>query len=141
MSEVGRSNICPNAVSLFFIDCCLLAALFCAFSVSCLFLRSLRLLSIILAIMTQLNEKEMGSLDEQDGEQKNKRNTGVESEVSYDLAVSKDGVRLHPQPTPDPRDPLNWSTVRKNTVLGIVMFKYANHFCGLQRSSQTYEIG
>lgn len=38
--------------------------------------------------------------------------------------VTKDGVKLHPQPTGDPLDPLNWSSMRKHTILGIVMFKY-----------------
>ena len=39
--------------------------------------------------------------------------------------ITQDGVKLHPQPTADPLDPLNWSPWRKNTILGIVMFKYA----------------
>ncbi|KAL2828827.1 major facilitator superfamily domain-containing protein, partial [Aspergillus pseudoustus] len=38
--------------------------------------------------------------------------------------VEQDGVRVHPQPTADPLDPLNWSRLQKNTILGIVMFKY-----------------
>ncbi|KAJ9386885.1 hypothetical protein DTO063F5_3543 [Paecilomyces variotii] len=38
--------------------------------------------------------------------------------------VTKDGFKLHPQPTADPLDPLNWSSMRKHTILGIVMFKY-----------------
>lgn len=36
--------------------------------------------------------------------------------------ISKDGVRLHPQPTADPLDPLNWSSFRKHTILAIVMY-------------------
>jgi hypothetical protein len=36
----------------------------------------------------------------------------------------QDGVRVHPQPTSDPLDPLNWSKLQKNGILGIVMFKY-----------------
>ncbi|RDW63117.1 putative MFS transporter [Aspergillus mulundensis] len=31
---------------------------------------------------------------------------------------------IHPQPTSDPLDPLNWSRLQKHTILGIVMFKY-----------------
>ncbi|PLN78451.1 MFS general substrate transporter [Aspergillus taichungensis] len=31
---------------------------------------------------------------------------------------------LHPQPTSDPLDPLNWSAFQKNSILGIVMLKY-----------------
>ncbi len=36
--------------------------------------------------------------------------------------VFKDGVKLHPQPTADPLDPLNWSSFRKNTILATVMY-------------------
>lgn len=35
--------------------------------------------------------------------------------------VVKDGMKLHPQPTSDPLDPLNWSSARKNSILAIVM--------------------
>ena len=52
---------------------------------------------------------------------KNKPETDVE--VSYDSRVARNGMKLHPQPTADPRDPLNWPTAKKNTILGIVMFK------------------
>ncbi|KAL3460324.1 major facilitator superfamily domain-containing protein [Aspergillus heterothallicus] len=38
--------------------------------------------------------------------------------------VEKDGVHVHPQPTTDSLDPLNWPRMQKNTILGIVMFKY-----------------
>lgn len=38
-------------------------------------------------------------------------------------AVTKDGIRIHPQPTTDPLDPLNWSPWRKNSILSIVMIK------------------
>ena len=41
---------------------------------------------------------------------------------SYDIGISKDGVRLHPQPTADPLDPLNWSFAKKHTILAIVMY-------------------
>lgn len=36
--------------------------------------------------------------------------------------VSKDGVVLHPQPTADALDPLNWSAWKKNSILAIVMY-------------------
>lgn len=39
-------------------------------------------------------------------------------------AKEHDGMRLHPQPTSDPLDPLNWSAVRKHTILAIVMALY-----------------
>lgn len=38
--------------------------------------------------------------------------------------ILKDGVRLHPQPTADPLDPLNWSSFRKHIILAIVMYLY-----------------
>jgi hypothetical protein len=37
------------------------------------------------------------------------------------LTRSREGVVLHPLPTTDVLDPLNWSTFRKHTILGIVM--------------------
>ncbi|KAJ5219446.1 Major facilitator superfamily domain general substrate transporter [Penicillium cinerascens] len=39
-------------------------------------------------------------------------------------AVDKNGIRLHPQPTSDPLDPLNWSSLQKHGILSIVMLKY-----------------
>ncbi|KAJ5587469.1 uncharacterized protein N7459_003234 [Penicillium hispanicum] len=44
--------------------------------------------------------------------------------VVYEPAVDNSGIRLHPQPTPDELDPLNWSSLQKHTILFIVMFKY-----------------
>ena len=38
--------------------------------------------------------------------------------------VTRDGFRLHPQPTTDPLDPLNWSSFQKHSILAVVMFKY-----------------
>jgi hypothetical protein len=40
--------------------------------------------------------------------------------------VTRDGIRLHPQPTTDPLDPLNWSSFQKHSILAIVMFKYVH---------------
>ena len=37
-----------------------------------------------------------------------------------------DDPQVFPKPTADPLDPLNWSSFRKHTILGIVMFKYVN---------------
>lgn len=39
-------------------------------------------------------------------------------------AVHKGGVKVHPQPTSDPLDPLNWSRLQKHVILSIVMLKY-----------------
>lgn len=44
-------------------------------------------------------------------------------EESYESGVTKDGMRLHPQPTSDPLDPLNWSSFKKHLILAIVMWK------------------
>lgn len=40
-----------------------------------------------------------------------------------DNVVMKDGIRVHPQPTSDPLDPLNWTTFQKHTILAIIMYK------------------
>ncbi|KAK2762556.1 hypothetical protein FQN53_007446 [Emmonsiellopsis sp. PD_33] len=44
--------------------------------------------------------------------------------LDQDQGVMKDGIRLHPQPTSDPLDPLNWSSLQKHSILAIVMIKY-----------------
>jgi hypothetical protein len=44
-------------------------------------------------------------------------------ETVIEGAVTKDGIKVHPQPTTDPLDPLNWSTWRKSVILAIVMIK------------------
>jgi hypothetical protein len=50
------------------------------------------------------------------------RDTSSDSED--EILVTKDGIKLHPQPTADPLDPLNWSFLKKHVILGIVMLKY-----------------
>lgn len=44
--------------------------------------------------------------------------------VGVDTIVTRDGMRLHPQPTSDPLDPLNWSSLHKHSILAIIMFFY-----------------
>ena len=34
-----------------------------------------------------------------------------------------ESTKVHPQPTTDPLDPLNWSTLQKHVILSIVMLK------------------
>ena len=46
------------------------------------------------------------------------------TQILYQVAVNKNGIKLHPQPTSDSLDPLNWSSLQKHTILAIVMFKY-----------------
>ncbi|PYI04563.1 MFS transporter [Aspergillus sclerotiicarbonarius CBS 121057] len=41
-----------------------------------------------------------------------------------DLPIEQHGMHVHPTPTADPLDPLNWPHCQKHTILGIVMFKY-----------------
>jgi len=43
---------------------------------------------------------------------------------AHEAFVVRDGIRVHPQPTSDPLDPLNWSSFRKHSILAIVMFSY-----------------
>ncbi|KAL4761207.1 putative MFS transporter [Aspergillus foveolatus] len=45
------------------------------------------------------------------------------AENNEPLPVEQNGVRVHPQPTCDPLDPLNWSWLQKHTILAIVMLK------------------
>ncbi|KAJ9664904.1 hypothetical protein H2201_004956 [Coniosporium apollinis] len=45
-------------------------------------------------------------------------------EVDLPPMVLKDGIRLHPQPTSDPLDPLNWTSLKKHTILAVVMALY-----------------
>ncbi|KAJ5807574.1 Major facilitator superfamily domain general substrate transporter [Penicillium robsamsonii] len=49
---------------------------------------------------------------------------GQDTQVLYSTTVNENGIRLHPQPTADPLDPLNWSKFQKHVILSIVMFKY-----------------
>ena len=43
--------------------------------------------------------------------------------IDIEAATTPDGLKLHPQPTADALDPLNWSKLRKHTILAIVMLK------------------
>ncbi len=51
-----------------------------------------------------------------------KRSVTLNGSPSEDIAVVRDGMKLHPQPTADPLDPLNWSSAKKHTILAIVMY-------------------
>ncbi|KAF4152129.1 hypothetical protein CNMCM6069_002551 [Aspergillus lentulus] len=48
----------------------------------------------------------------------------IELGVIGETTIEQNGIKIHPQPTSDPLDPLNWSRLEKHTILGIVMFKY-----------------
>lgn len=60
-----------------------------------------------------LNEKKLQELPATNG--------GSELETIAGPSITKDGIALHPQPTSDPLDPLNWSSVKKHGILAIVM--------------------
>ena len=40
-----------------------------------------------------------------------------------DTSLNQNETKIHPQPTSDALDPLNWSRLQKNSILGIVMLK------------------
>ncbi|KXL43954.1 hypothetical protein M433DRAFT_68893 [Acidomyces richmondensis BFW] len=47
--------------------------------------------------------------------------TTVSSDATqFEVKRSKHGVKLEPQPSDDPQDPLNWSMRRKITILGVI---------------------
>ncbi|GMF77776.1 unnamed protein product [Aspergillus oryzae] len=46
-------------------------------------------------------------------------------------SVERDGVKIHPPPTSDPLDPLNWPRVQKHSILGIVNWTVAIPALGL----------
>jgi hypothetical protein len=48
----------------------------------------------------------------------------IEEEVrkSYGTILKDEKVSLQPEPTRDSLDPLNWSSIRKHTILAIVMW-------------------
>ncbi len=43
---------------------------------------------------------------------------------SAENLVMRDGIRVHPQPTSDPLDPLNWSSFQKHSILAVIMLKF-----------------
>ena len=48
----------------------------------------------------------------------------TEHDIEHHAPITKDGIALHPQPTSDPLDPLNWSSLKKHIILAIVMALY-----------------
>lgn len=51
------------------------------------------------------------------------------TEPAPEILVSKDGLKLFPQPVQgDSLDPLNWSTLQKHSILAIVMALYVAAF-------------
>lgn len=59
------------------------------------------------------------------------------TQILYQAAVNKNGIKLHPQPTSDSLDPLNWSSFQKHTILAIVMFKYVPNYLDIFCRSKT----
>jgi hypothetical protein len=52
-----------------------------------------------------------------------KQSSPIELGVIGETTLEQNGIKIYPQPTSDPLDPLNWSRLEKHTILGIVMFK------------------
>ncbi|KPI39129.1 putative transporter [Cyphellophora attinorum] len=82
--------------------------------------------------MADLNEK-TGDVESSSGtpppttdvnKEKLEASTIAPPPVGVDHIVTKDGMRLHPQPTSDPLDPLNWTFLQKHSILAIIMFFY-----------------
>lgn len=72
---------------------------------------------------SELKEKEVGLTSaEGPNAQDISERRRLEAAETAEAAVVKDGVRLYPQPTSDPLDPLNWSVWRKHLILGMVMW-------------------
>ena len=83
-----------------------------------------------MATTTDFNEKKsdrvLGVSDGQNGSLGVMGVDGVADrnvEESDESGVTKNGMRLHPQPTADSLDPLNWSSFKKHLILAIVMWK------------------
>jgi hypothetical protein len=78
--------------------------------------------------MAEVNEKQdhRPSLDKlpEDVKEKLEQSSLAPPPVGVDNVVTRDGFRLHPQPTSDPLDPLNWSSFQKHSILAIAMFLY-----------------
>lgn len=51
-----------------------------------------------------------------------KGHLGAEVGQSSEIGIFKEGLRVHPEPTADPLDPLNWPRWRKHGILAIVMY-------------------
>lgn len=76
---------------------------------------------------SNINEKEhISAVEPSPSKEKYEPESGLDASegLSYDVAISRAGIKVHPQPTADPLDPLNWTSAKKHTILGIVMFNY-----------------
>ena len=73
--------------------------------------------------MSEKHEQGRESIDASPLEKEKAAEEGVvlDVEVLPEPVLDKHGIRLHPQPTTDPLDPLNWSKARKHSMLAIVM--------------------
>lgn len=66
-----------------------------------------------------------GAVDWDGSIEKKSESADIEAEIAAarDAGLSRDATVLHPQPTGDRLDPLNWSSLEKHVILAIVMFK------------------
>ncbi|KAI9661360.1 MAG: hypothetical protein M1831_003093 [Alyxoria varia] len=70
------------------------------------------------------DEKELKDASPLEKERSPTEGVVVDVESLPEPILDKHGIRLHPQPTTDPLDPLNWSKTRKHSMLAIVMSLY-----------------
>ncbi|KAI9847086.1 MAG: hypothetical protein M1837_003204 [Sclerophora amabilis] len=74
----------------------------------------------------QLQEKNADAVkgEEVYGSQTYADKISLEDRTPSEGLLTRHGLKLHPQPTGDPLDPLNWSFWRKHMILGIVTWLY-----------------
>lgn len=70
-------------------------------------------------MLTTMDEKNLGAGKLGETE---KAGLGAELGQSSEIGIFKEGLKVHPEPTADPLDPLNWPRWRKHTILAIVMY-------------------
>jgi hypothetical protein len=59
--------------------------------------------------------------DDEESVTNERRTVAGETSASNRSTLSRNGVPLHPIPTADPLNLLNWTAFRKHTILAIVM--------------------
>lgn len=79
----------------------------------------------LLLITVNMNDQKLAEKGNSDHRLSESVNVGHGAQIAIEVpSVNKNGIKLHPQPTSDALDPLNWSKFQKHVILAIVMFKY-----------------
>ena len=73
-------------------------------------------------ILKEMAERLSGANEVQKSVQCEQQAVAQEVADSYGTSLGKDGKQLHPRPTKDPKDPLNWTCYRKHSILALVMY-------------------